>query len=105
VQQPLPIYLGGESKAALDRLAKYGDAWLPRAQTSAKELNDVRAWLAEQGRTDVPVTIFGAGRDRDALAGYVEGGVDRVTLFLPTRPEAETLADLDELAKWVQDVS
>jgi probable F420-dependent oxidoreductase len=105
VQQPLPIYVGGESKAALDRLAKYGDAWLPRAQTTAAELNQVRGWLAEQGRTDVPVTIFGAGRDRDALAGYVEGGVDRVTLFLPTRPEAETLAELDELAKWVQDNS
>jgi len=105
VQQPLPIYVGGESKAALDRLARYGDAWLPRAQTTAAELNEVRAWLAEQGRTDVPVTIFGAGRDRNALDGYAEGGVERVTLFLPTRPEAETLAALDELAKWVQDNS
>jgi probable F420-dependent oxidoreductase len=105
VQQPLPIYIGGESKAALDRLAKYGDAWLPRAQTTARELTEVRGWLAEQGRTDVPVTIFGAGRDQSALAGYVEGGAERVTLFLPTRPEAETLAELDELAKWVQDNS
>ena len=105
VQQPLPIYIGGESKAALDRLAKYGDAWLPRAQTTEAELKEVRGWLAEQGRTDVPVTIFGAGRDQSALAGYAEGGADRVTLFLPTRPEAETLAELDELAKWVQDNS
>jgi len=105
VQQPLPIYIGGESKAALDRLARYGDAWLPRAQTTAAELNEVRGWLAEQGRTDVPVTIFGAGRDRSALDGYAEGGAERVTLFLPTRPEAETLAALDELAKWVQDNS
>jgi len=105
VQQPLPIYIGGESKAALDRLARHGDAGLPRAQTTAAELNEVRGWLAEQGRTDVPVTIFGAGRDQNALAGYVEGGADRVTLFLPTRPEAETLAELDELAKWVQDNS
>jgi probable F420-dependent oxidoreductase len=105
VQQPLPIYVGGESKAALDRLAKYGDAWLPRAQTTAQELNEVRGWLADQGRVDVPVTIFGASRDQGALAGYVEGGVDRVTLFLPTRPEAETLAELDELAKWVQNVA
>ncbi|HEX4252690.1 MAG TPA: LLM class F420-dependent oxidoreductase [Pseudonocardia sp.] len=105
VQQPLPIYVGGESKAALDRLAKYGDAWLPRAQTSAQELNRVRGWLADQGRTDVPVTIFGAGPDRSALAGYVEGGVERVTLFLRTQPEAETLAELDELAKFVADAA
>jgi len=100
VQRPhLPIYIGGESPAALDRLAKYGDGWLPRAQTTAAELNRVRRWLADQGRTDVPVTIFGAGRDQAALDGYAEGGVERVTLFLRTQPESATLAELDELAE------
>jgi probable F420-dependent oxidoreductase len=100
VQRPhLPIYIGGESPAALDRLAKYGDGWLPRAQTTAAELNRVRQWLADQGRTDVPFTIFGAGRDQAALDGFAEGGVERVTLLLRTQPESETLAELDELAE------
>ncbi|MCW2719998.1 LLM class F420-dependent oxidoreductase, partial [Pseudonocardia sp.] len=55
VQKPHPpIYLGGESPAALDRLLRYGDAWLPRAHTTTDELRRVRAWLAEHGRTDVP---------------------------------------------------
>jgi probable F420-dependent oxidoreductase len=104
VQKPhLPIYVGGESKAALDRLAKYGDAWLPRGQTRAAELNRVRQWLADQGRTDVPFTIFGAGPSRTALDGYAEGGVERVTFLLRTQPEAETLAELDTLAKVAQD--
>ncbi|WP_028937125.1 LLM class F420-dependent oxidoreductase [Pseudonocardia spinosispora] len=100
VQQPhLPIYIGGESPAALDRLAQYGDAWLPRAQTTPAELTRVRQWLADQGRTDVPFTIFGAGRDQAALDGFAEAGVERVTLLLPTRPESETLTELDELVK------
>jgi alkanesulfonate monooxygenase SsuD/methylene tetrahydromethanopterin reductase-like flavin-dependent oxidoreductase (luciferase family) len=104
VQKPhLPIYVGGESKAALDRLAKYGDAWLPRGQTRAAELNRVRQWLADQGRTDVPFTIFGAGPSRTALDGYAEGGVERVTFLLRTQPEAETLAELDALAKVAHD--
>ena len=35
VQQPHPpIYLGGESPAALRRFAAYGDAWLPRWHTA-----------------------------------------------------------------------
>ncbi|HEY4003706.1 MAG TPA: LLM class F420-dependent oxidoreductase [Pseudonocardia sp.] len=99
VQSPhLPIYVGGESKAALDRLARYGDAWLPRAQTTSDQLNEVRRWLADQGRTDVPFTIFGASRDQEALDGFAEGGVQRVTFYLGTKPESETLRDLDELA-------
>jgi len=100
VQRPhLPIYIGGESPAALDRLAKYGDAWLPRAHTPATELNRVRQWLADQGRTDVPFTIFGAGTDQARLDGFAEGGVERVTFLLRTLPESETLTALDELAE------
>jgi probable F420-dependent oxidoreductase len=103
VQRPhLPIYVGGESPAALDRLARFGDAWLPRAQTAPAELRRVRQWLADHGRTDVPFTIFGAGRDKSVLAGFIEAGVERVTLLLRTTPEQETLAELDELAELVR---
>jgi probable F420-dependent oxidoreductase len=98
VQRPHPpIYVGGESPAALDRLLRYGDAWLPRPHTPVAELHRVRRWLADHGRPDVPFTVFGAGRDPDALEAYQDAGVERVTLLLRTRPESETLAELDEL--------
>ncbi|WP_024874579.1 LLM class F420-dependent oxidoreductase [Saccharomonospora piscinae] len=93
-----PIYVGGESPAALARLAAYGDAWLPRGDTEPAEIGAVLRSLAEQGRTDVPVTIFGAGRAEDRLAGWAEAGVERVAFDLPTVPESETLTVLDELA-------
>jgi probable F420-dependent oxidoreductase len=100
VQQPHPpIYLGGESPAALRRLATYGDAWLPRAHTDPAEIRRVREWLAEQGRTDVPFTIFAAGTDPAALAGYAEAGVDEVTLNLDSLDEAGTMRALDQLAE------
>jgi probable F420-dependent oxidoreductase len=99
VQSPHPpIYVGGESDAALRRLASYGDAWLPRPGTTPAEFAAARARLAELGRHDVPMTVFGAGRDPAVLAGYAEAGVDRVSFFLATRPRDETLTALDKLA-------
>jgi probable F420-dependent oxidoreductase len=99
VQRPYPpVYVGGESPAALKRLAAHGDGWLPRFGTEPAELRRVRDWLAEQGRTGVPFTIFGANRDEQALDGYAGAGVERVTFMLPSLPEAETLTELDELA-------
>ena len=47
----------------------------------------------------MPFTIFGAGKDPAKLDGFAEAGVDRVTLLLETMPEAETLAELDVLAR------
>jgi probable F420-dependent oxidoreductase len=106
VQRPHPpIYIGGESRAALERLHTLGDGWLPQAATPPEELRRVRLWLADNGRTNVPFTIFGAGRDKAALAGYAEAEVDEVTFLLPTQPEPDTLRDLDELADLASSLS
>jgi probable F420-dependent oxidoreductase len=100
VQRPHPpIYVGGESEAALARLARFGDVWFPRANTSPERLREVRRWLIAQGRQNVSFTIFGAGKDPEQLAGYAEGGVERITFLLETMPESETLAELDGLAR------
>lgn len=97
-----PIYIGGESPAAFRRLAAYGDGWLPRAQTTPEQIRQVRKQLADQGRTDVPMTIFGAPADEEKIAGWAEAGVDRVAFDLETKPESETLRRLDELAVLAQ---
>jgi probable F420-dependent oxidoreductase len=93
-----PFYVGGESPAALDRLLKHGDAWLPREGTDIAEIKRVRSWLADNGRPDVPFTVFGAGPDKRKLDDYAEAGIERVTFLLPTVSASETLTQLDELA-------
>ena len=99
VQQPHPpIYIGGESPAALERLVRLGGGWLPQAATPPEELRRVRQWLTDNGREDVLFMIWGAGQDEFALAGYADAGIDEVTFLLPTQPESETLRNLDELA-------
>ncbi|MEU6698161.1 LLM class F420-dependent oxidoreductase [Pseudonocardia sp. NPDC046786] len=94
-----PIYLGGESGAALNRLAEVGDGWLPRGHLPIDEIRRVRAELADRGRPDVPTTVFAVPPEPAAVAGYADAGIERVTFLLPTLPESETLTKLDELAQ------
>ena len=96
-----PIYVAGESPAALERLRLLGDGWLPQAATSVAELRRVRQWLSDHGRDHVPTMIWGARRDKAMLTGYADAGVDELLFLLSTQPESETLRDLDELAAFI----
>jgi probable F420-dependent oxidoreductase len=100
VRKPhVPIYIGGESEAALNRLAKYGDGWLLRGHTKYQEAQRVRQWLADQGREDVQFAVFGGPTTPKVIDGFREAGVERYTFLLDTLPEGETLKALDELAE------
>lgn len=94
-----PIYIGGESEAALNRLARYGDGWLLRDFTRYEEAQRVRRWLADQGREDVEFAVFGGDTRPKVIDGFREAGVERYTFLLDTLPEAETLKALDDLAE------
>ncbi|GAA1907622.1 LLM class F420-dependent oxidoreductase [Nocardioides lentus] len=99
VQRPHPpIYVGGESEAALRRLATLGDGWLPRAGTPPEEIARVRRWLADQGREDVGFTSFGVPADPELIDGLAEAGVDEVALMLETASTDESLRALDDFA-------
>ncbi|MFI0486209.1 LLM class F420-dependent oxidoreductase [Actinomadura sp. 9N215] len=93
-----PIYIGGESPAALDRVVRHGDGWLPRAATPPAEIRRVAALLADRGRPDVPITLCGLDADARAVADLADAGVERIGLALPTTGEAEALHALDDLA-------
>ncbi|MTD58967.1 LLM class F420-dependent oxidoreductase [Amycolatopsis pithecellobii] len=95
-----PIYVGGESPAALDRLRQHADGWLPRGNTSVEEIKRVRKWLDDNGRSDVRFTLFGAPADKGALGEYAEAGIERVAFMLNPVPEAQALAKLDEFASF-----
>ena len=88
VQKPhVPIYVGG-GEAAFDRVAKFGDAWLANGLPPDK-LGPMMDELNEKAGRGVPVTVFGGVSEN--LGGYVELGVERTLLNLPTMPERETL--------------
>ncbi len=64
VQDPLPLWIGGHSKAAIRRTARIGTGWVAGIQ-SAHEVkpivDQIKAALAEAGRTDYEPDHFGAG--------------------------------------------
>ncbi|MGO8870608.1 MAG: TIGR03619 family F420-dependent LLM class oxidoreductase [Acidimicrobiales bacterium] len=105
VQQPHPpIHMGGESRAALARVARAGQGWhtFNRAPDQlAEPLATLGGLLAEQGRTraDVTVTVcpYFQPLDADRAARYAEAGADAVSaLILPLGVDAVRTA-LDDL--------
>jgi probable F420-dependent oxidoreductase len=98
VQQPyVPIYVGG-GEAAFDRVREFGDAWLANG-VPPDALEPMLEKLREQTGREVPVTVFGASAEPEALEGYRSLGVERALVMLPTLPERETMEHLDELAE------
>jgi probable F420-dependent oxidoreductase len=62
-QQPLPIWIGGSSDAAIRRTARYGTGWLGGIQSPAQVapvVTKIRAATAESGRSIDP-DHYGAG--------------------------------------------
>ncbi|WP_326569739.1 TIGR03619 family F420-dependent LLM class oxidoreductase [Amycolatopsis rhabdoformis] len=98
-QARVPIHVGGESVAAVKRAAALGDVWMPNAAWSVSDVH-AQFELRDRHAPGIPITAFAAMADnRPVLDEYVRLGADQVVLYLPTLPEAEALAALDELAE------
>jgi probable F420-dependent oxidoreductase len=100
VQKPHPpILVGGNSDAALRRVVRFGDGWIPNPETRLSQLPDrveeLNRMAEEAGRDRIPVTFYGLKPDAEALERYAEAGVDRGIFFLPSasREELEPVLD------------
>jgi probable F420-dependent oxidoreductase len=103
VQRPHPpVLIGGEGPGVLERVAVYGDGWLPNDHPEVldriAELHD----LAAIGRGPLPVSVYAMPDDERAVARYAEAGIERCVFNLPSRDAGETTAVLDRLAGFVR---
>lgn len=104
VQAPHPpIYVGGNSIAALKHAAGHADGWMPNG---AADAGGVKAQLAlrdehlgERG-TILPTTVDPG--NLEVLDAYAEAGISRVALLTSPAAEAETLRTLDDYAALVE---
>jgi len=84
LQQPHPpVVIGGESERALRRAAAYCDGWIGMSHTPdsvAPQVNKLRAYEADAGRSDRPVTVtvMGAVESASDVERWTEAGVDRL---------------------------
>ena len=104
VQSPLPIHIGGESDAALTRVARAGHGWhtFNRApEDLAAPLARLDGLLAEHGRSRAEVTVtvcpYFQPLDDDTTARYAEAGADAVSALLIPVDEDSLRAQLDDL--------
>ena len=112
-QQPHPpIHVGGETDAAMRRVARHGQGWFgfnrqPDQVPEALERLD-RA-LEAQGRTrdeiEVSVCPYFQGTDRDGIKRYQDLGVDRVILVAFGFDRDGLLKALDDNAGLVEAAS
>jgi probable F420-dependent oxidoreductase len=103
-----PIHFGGESDAALRRVAAIGQGWygfslLPDAVPA--HLARLDAFLAERGRkrSEIQVSIspYMQPADFDTVRRYRDAGVDQVIFLVVAGNRDGLLARLDELAKTI----
>jgi probable F420-dependent oxidoreductase len=114
VQKPHPpMIVGGVFPHGAKRALAFGQGWMPH--TSRPEYGDVSEFLprfrqmaAEAGRdpASVPVTLWGAKEDAEALKRYGGMvGVERIVVSLPSEKADTMLQVLDRWAKLIRAVN
>jgi probable F420-dependent oxidoreductase len=104
VQSPVPVHIGGESDAALARVARAGHGWhtFNRApEDLAGPLARLEELMAGHGRSRADVTItvcpYFQPLDADVAARYAEAGADAVSALLVPVDEDSLRSQLDAL--------
>lgn len=108
VQKPHPpIVLGVNTPKARQRVVDYCDGWLPisaRAGDLAAGIADLRqrARKAERDPRSIPVTVYSATPEEEAVRAYEKAGAERAVFFLPPADRDTVLPLLDRYAKLAQ---
>ena len=100
-----PVILGGHAKNVLQRVAAWGNGWLPNRITP-EELRESRAALdrlaKDAGRdpSTLTVSVYGQPADRDLIRRLLDAGATRVVVRPDTvKTEAEMGAQLARIAE------
>lgn len=102
-----PVILGGHAKSVLERIAEWGDGWLPNRATpddvaaARKKLDEL---AVQRGRDPKKISIsaFGQPADRDLAKRFHDAGVDRVIIRPPSSTnEPDMKRELEQIATTV----
>lgn len=109
IQKPHPpIHFGGESDAALRRVADLGSGWYGFAREPEQvpeAIERLERLLAERGRSRSEITVsispYMLGVDAEKAKRYADAGVDQLILLVLAGTPDGAVAALDELAETI----
>jgi probable F420-dependent oxidoreductase len=107
VQKPHPpVIMGGDGATTFDRVAEFGDGWIPILRGNknpVERIPELHARLKQAGRDpkSAPVSLFFAQPKREFLDSIAAAGVTRAIFGLPSEPREKVLPRLDGYAKLV----
>lgn len=107
VQNPHPpVLVGGTGPTALERVLDFGDEWMPNQRGDdyrglGERITELRERAADMGRGRIPVTMFGAPVDGEAVRRFSDIGVDRCIFRVPGTDRDELLTGLDTAARQI----
>jgi probable F420-dependent oxidoreductase len=106
----LPVFFGGESPAALKRVAKHGNGWhgfnLDPVEAKAK-IDELHALLRDNGRDpkeiEISISPYTKRITPDDLKRYRDAGVNEIVIVTtPPQDEAQVIAWVERLSeKWI----
>ena len=104
LQEPLPVYIGGNGDGVLDRVVRYGDHWLPNREINLPErIAELRERAAAAGRPRPRVTYFNTPLEPEATERLAAAGVDEAVFMLPTNSLDKIESALDKAAALAAD--
>ena len=103
VQKPHPpILIGGDGARTLERVIEYGDEWMPIAGRGSDDLSarieELQRMARDAGRGPIPVSLFGARPQPEAIEKYEQAGVSRCILPMPSVLRDEAISRLKHYA-------
>ena len=96
-----PVWIGANSKWVFDRLAEYGDGWMPIGGLGSGNMEILNAAFDKAGRSvlDLVMALFVAPSDIDQLKGRIEQGFDHLIFNLPSDKSDKVFPLLDKYAE------
>jgi probable F420-dependent oxidoreductase len=104
-----PVLIGGMGPTVEDRVLDFGDQWLPQDVTTenmdefAERARNLQQRAADAGRGRIPMSMFYAQADPEAIEGYRSAGCDRVIYGVSSSDRDTVLKELDALVPLTQD--
>src|SRR3954465_9681117 len=101
VQSPVPVYVGGGGRRAMQLAVDLGGDWLPMPSTVklVDRLATLRDVAAAAGRPTPSTTMYLVRPDRAVIQHYESLGIERCVFLLPTQGDA--VAALTDIAEKV----